>query len=122
MIHTLELLFFPKLNLSVFEYHGKNELNEYLMVEVLDEKMGVVLAFLDLHASRPVGVEQGKHEDSEKNEEQARIGEVFDQPERLGFFFQNLARGPVRFRSDTGFVVHGFSAREGDVLPVAVEI
>ena len=54
------------------------------MVEVLDQQQRVVLALLVLQRADPVGVEYGKDDGADENDDQAGKGKIFDQTKRFG--------------------------------------
>ena len=60
------------------------------MIQIFDQKAGVVFTFLLLHGLCPVGIEQREDQRSNEYYDQACKRKIFDQPERLDFFFCGL--------------------------------
>ena len=57
------------------------------MVKIFYKEMGKFFAFLKLHRSCPVCIENRKNKRSQKNCGNTRKGKVLNQPERFAFFF-----------------------------------
>ena len=82
------------------------------MVKIFDQKAGVVVTFFFLHGFRPVHVEQRKNQCPDKYYDQACKRKIFDQPERLDFFFCSLKVHKLRLMARYGNIGY----RHGNIV------
>jgi hypothetical protein len=83
IVHALQLVRVPELNPAELHADRQDELDEHLVVQVLDQGVGVVLGLFTLHGLHPVGVQDGEDEGDKENDHQSGEGEILDEAERF---------------------------------------
>ena len=89
-VHALKLFGCAELNFPEHNTHGNNNLDKHLVVQVFDETVGIILAFLPLERFDPVGVEHRQDDRHQKNNDQPGERKIFHQAKRLDSFFRQF--------------------------------
>ena len=87
-VHALELFRGAELNFPEPNTHGNDYLNKYLVVQIFDETVSIVFAFLSLQRFDPVGVEHRQQDRNQKNDDQPGKCKILNQAKRLDSLFR----------------------------------